>query len=230
MDHGVVKPTDTVAILRWERDFPGLSALGQELVRRYGSVSRSYHDAHHLLEVLDAVDAMADEAADAQAVRLAAWFHDAVYDVRATDNEERSAELAEAVLPTYDVDEETVAEVARLVRLTETHDPSSGDANGQVLCDADLAILASNADRYASYVDGVRAEYRHVDDATFATGRSAVLRQLLGHPSLFRTTYGRLAWETRARANVTNELVELTAGPSDTMRRRLGQRAEGATD
>ncbi len=230
MDHGVVKPTDSVAIVRWERDFPGLSALGQELVRRYGSVSRSYHDARHLLEVLDAVDAMADETADAQAVRLAAWFHDAVYDVRAADNEERSAELAEAVLPTYGVDEATVGEVARLVRLTETHDPTPGDANGEVLCDADLAILASDADRYASYVDGVRAEYRHVDDVTFATGRSAVLRQLLGLPSLFRTTYGRLAWEVPARSNVTNELAELTAGSSDRVRGRSGQPAEGATD
>ncbi len=229
MDHGVVKPTDNAAIVRWERDFPGLSALGQELVRRYGSVSRSYHDAQHLLEVLDAVDAMAAEAADAQAVRLAAWFHDAVYDVRATDNEERSAQLADAVLPTYDVDEATVAEVVRLVRLTETHDPTPGDANGEVLCDADLAILASDGERYASYVDGVRAEYRHVDDATFATGRSAVLRQLLGLPSLFRTTYGRLTWESRARTNVTSELDELTATSSDRAHGRSGQGADGPT-
>ncbi len=206
-----MKPPDDDAIARWERDFPGLSALGQELVRRYGSVSRSYHDARHLLEVLDAVDAMADEAVDAEAVRFAAWFHDAVYDVRTADNEERSAELVEAVLPTYDVDETTVVEVARLVRLTESHDPLPGDANGEVLCDADLAILASNPDRYATYVAGVRAEYRHVDDATFATGRSAVLRQLLGLPSLFRTRHGQTTWEARARANVTAELDELTA-------------------
>src|SRR6185436_2645450 len=116
-DHGAVNGTGDAALRRWERDFPGRSALGQELVRRYGSVSRSYHDARHLLEVLDAVDAMVEEADDIEAVRLAAWFHDAVYDVRAPDNEERSAQLAESVLPAYDVDDATVAEVARLVRL-----------------------------------------------------------------------------------------------------------------
>lgn len=191
---------------RWERDFPGRSALGQELVRRYGSVSRSYHDARHLLEVLDAVDAMVDEASDITAVRLAAWFHDAVYDVRASDNEERSARLAESVLPAYDVEDKAVAEVARLVRLTRTHDPEPGDANGEVLCDADLAILASEPARYATYVDGVRAEYRHVDDRSFAEGRSAVLRDLLALPSLFRTVHGQATWEGRARANVLREL------------------------
>jgi predicted metal-dependent HD superfamily phosphohydrolase len=205
-----VNGSGDAALRRWERDFPGRSALGQELVRRYGSVSRSYHDARHLLEVLDAVDAMVDEADDIDAVRLAAWFHDAVYDVRAPDNEERSAQLAESVLPAYDVDDVTVAEVARLVRLTEAHDPHSGDRNGEVLCDADLAILASDDSRYATYVDGVRAEYRHVDDRTFATGRAAVLRQLLGLSSLFRTKHGQSTWEERARANVSRELDELT--------------------
>ncbi len=197
------------ALRRWERDFPGRSALGQELVRRYGSVSRSYHDARHLLEVLDAVDAMTEEAEDVEAVRLAAWFHDAVYDVRAPDNEERSARLAETVLPAYDIDDATVAEVARLVRLTETHDPHAGDRNGEVLCDADLAILASDKSRYTTYVDGVRAEYRHVDDRTFAIGRAAVLRQLLGLAGLFRTKHGQATWEDRARANVTRELDDL---------------------
>lgn len=202
--------TSDAALRRWERDFPGRSALGQELVRRYGSVSRSYHDARHLLEVLDAVDAMTEEADDLEAVRLAAWFHDAVYDVRAPDNEERSAELAESVLPAYDVNDATVAEVARLVRLTETHDPHVGDRNGEVLCDADLAILASDESRYATYVDGVRAEYRHVDDKTFAIGRAAVLRQLLALSRLFRTKHGQATWEDRARSNVTRELDELT--------------------
>jgi predicted metal-dependent HD superfamily phosphohydrolase len=204
-----VKVTGDTALMRWERDFPGRTALGQELVRRYASVSRSYHDDRHLLEVLDAVDAMADEAENIDAVRLAAWFHDAVYDVRADDNEERSAELAETVLPAYDVDDVTVAEVARLVRLTETHDPHAGDANGEVLCDADLAILASDDSRYATYLEGVRAEYRHVDDRTFAVGRAAVLREILGLTSMFRTAHGRATWEQRARANVTRELDEL---------------------
>jgi predicted metal-dependent HD superfamily phosphohydrolase len=78
-----------------------------------------------------------------------------------------------------------------------------------VLCDADLAILAAGHDRYADYVAGVRAEYAHVDDAVFATGRAAVLEELLAKPTLFHTDAGRQRWEATARANVEWELSSL---------------------
>jgi predicted metal-dependent HD superfamily phosphohydrolase len=98
------------------------------------------------------------------------------------------------------------------VRLTATHDVTDGDRDGAVLCDADLAVLASGPVRYSSYVEGVRREYGHLDDATFARGRSAVLRRLLDRPALFRTAYGRREWEAAARANVTAELAGLAEG------------------
>jgi predicted metal-dependent HD superfamily phosphohydrolase len=104
-----------------------------------------------------------------------------------------------------------VAEVTRLVRLTATHDVADDDRDGAVLCDADLAVLASDDLRYTSYVEGVRREYAHVDDAAFAVGRAQVLSTLLDRPALFRTAHGRSAWEQRARANVTAELGRLRA-------------------
>ncbi len=81
-------------------------------------------------------------------------------------------------------------DVARLVRLTATHEVAADDRDGAVLCDADLAVLAATAARYESYVEGVRREYAHLDDGTFARGRAAVLRSLLDRPVLFRTTVG----------------------------------------
>ena len=107
------------------------------------------------------------------------------------------------------VDDEVVAEVARLVRLTAGHDAADDDPDGAVLCDADLAILAADETRYAEYAAGVRAEYAHVPDDDFARGRAAVLRQLLGQRSLFRTPTAHAAWETAARANVAAELARL---------------------
>ena len=98
--------------------------------------------------MLRLVDEHADRAADPDAVRLAAWFHDAVYDPQRMDNEEASALLAEAVLPGLDVPPVRVAEVARLVRLTASHDPIPGDRNGGLLIDADLGILACPPDVY----------------------------------------------------------------------------------
>jgi predicted metal-dependent HD superfamily phosphohydrolase len=182
--------------------------LRERLETAYGDPGRGYHDRQHLTEVLQHVDALmpADDPAR-EAVLLAAWFHDAVYDGRA-DDEERSARLAEDSLSgTPAADRAT--EVGRLVRLTATHRPADDDHAGQVLCDADLAILAADEGRYASYVAGVRAEYAHVPGPAFAAGRAAVLADLLAKPTLFHTAAARDRWEERARANVRRELGAL---------------------
>jgi predicted metal-dependent HD superfamily phosphohydrolase len=197
---------------RWESALPGWPELGAQLIGRYGEPSRHYHDLTHLVEVLTHIDTLADvgtPAADLRAVRLAAWFHDAIYDIRADDNEEQSARLAQTSLTEGGVATSVVAEVARLVRLTAAHDPSDDDDAGHVLCDADLAILASGPDRYEAYRKAVRTEYCWVPDDAFRSGRAAILRQLLALPRLFGTAYGRDHWEATARANVARELASL---------------------
>ena len=141
---------------------------------------------------------------------LAAWFHDAVYDGHG-DDEERSARMAEDSLSGSSL----ASEVARLIRVTEQHRPAEDDVTGQVLCDADLAILAAPPDRYASYVEGVREEYAHVPDADFAVARAAVLRDLLAKPSLFHTTAARDRWEEAARANIERELATSSGTPAE---------------
>jgi predicted metal-dependent HD superfamily phosphohydrolase len=196
-------------LVRWGRILPGNPGLGVDLLARYREPSRSYHDLGHLENVLTAVISLRAEAADIEAVQLAAWFHDAVYDVHSQDNEEQSARLAEGTLTTAGLVPTLVAEVCRLVRLTESHDPGPDDANGAVLCDADLAVLASDPAGYAEYVTKVRTEYAHLGDARFASGRARVLRQLLGLPRLFHTVAGHQRWEATARANLTAELAAL---------------------
>jgi predicted metal-dependent HD superfamily phosphohydrolase len=186
-----------------------VAGAGAALLGRWAELHRAYHDLAHLDEVLARIGVLAPEAADADAVRLAAWFHDAVYDPTASDNEERSADLATVTLSGLDVRPSRVGDVARLVRLTASHDVAPDDADGAVLCDADLAVLAADGLRYASYVEGVRREYAHVDDAAFAAGRAQVLATLLDRPALFRTQHGRREWESRARANAGAELSRL---------------------
>ncbi|WP_455362615.1 HD domain-containing protein [Streptomyces sp. SYSU K21746] len=193
---------------RWAAAVPHADAerYADNLLARWAEPQRKYHTTDHLLAVLDRVDELAPYAADADLVRLAAWFHDAVYRPDRSENEERSAALAERALPELGLDEARTAEVARLVRLTVTHDPQPGDANGEVLCDADLAVLAADPKTYAAYAAAVREEYGFVPDDAFREGRAAVLRQLLELPALFRTPYGQEQWEERARRNLTTEL------------------------
>ena len=183
-------------------------SLREELEAAYGDRTRGYHDLRHLAEVLAHVDElMPGDDPDREAVLLAAWFHDAVYDGQ-EDDEERSARLAVAALGPGPLSDE----VARLVRLTATHRPADDDRAGQVLCDADLGILAADDERYASYAAGVRREHAHVPDADFVAGRVAVLRDLLAKLTLFHTPVARSRWEDRARANLTREIDRLASG------------------
>lgn len=199
------------------RHWPDLLAertdVRDRLLEAYGAPHRRYHDTRHLGEVLDHLDHLLAGAdlppAERDAVVLAAWYHDAVYDGR-PDDVERSAELADRTLAGTGAPAALVAEVVRLVRLTLQHQPADGDPAGQALCDADLAILAAGPQRYTEYVTDVRQEYSHLDDDTFRHGRAQVLRALLDKPRLFHTPEARNAWEAAARANVSDELTRLS--------------------
>ena len=187
---------------------PDRADLRERLCAAYDAPARGYHDLRHLAEVLQRLDELMPPGhATRDVLLLAAWFHDAVYEgSMAEDNEERSAQLAEREL----AGTPHAAEVARLVRLTAGHRPADDDPDGQLLCDADLAILAAGPERYDDYTAGVRAEYAAIPDRAFREGRRLVLADLLAKDSLFHTAAARDRWEERARANVRAEIDELS--------------------
>ena len=178
------------------------------IIGAWSEPHRRYHDLAHLAAVLGLVGALAGTADDPDAVRLAAWYHDIAYDPERTDNEEVSAGRARAGLRGL-VPDDRVDEVERLVLLTAGHDPAPDDANGAVLCDADLAVLAGPPDAYAAYASAIREEYGHLSDEEFTAGRIAVLEHLLALPALYRTPEAARQWADRAAANLTAELTLL---------------------
>jgi len=195
----------------WARlagDSPTSRTEWAAVVAAWSEPHRRYHGLAHLAAVLGLVEELAATAADADAVRLAAWYHDVVYDPERADNEQVSAERARAGLRGL-VPGERLDEAVRLVLLTAGHDPADGDANGAVLCDADLAVLASPPESYAAYASAIREEYGHLSDEEFTTGRIAVLEHLLALPALFRTAEAARLWTDAARANLTAELTLL---------------------
>jgi len=193
---------------RWEGLMPAHPELGEALRRRYAEPHRRYHDRAHLLQVLRAVDQLAGEE-DLFLVRLAAWFHDAVYDIpeRELTNEEASARLSVRELGRAGFEQEDLTQVARLVRLTATHLPGTRDPEGELLCDADLTVLAAPPEQYAAYVEAVRAEYAAVGEEDFLAGRLAVLEPLAGS-EIFRSGKAQ-SLKAAARANLEDELWSL---------------------
>ena len=186
---------------------PDQPALGADLVRRYSEPHRRYHTPEHLQHVLTMIDELADDSHDLFLVRLAAWFHDAVYAIPPgqVGNEEASARLALRELVRTGLEQEDLTQVARLVRLTETHLPGPRDPDGELLCDADLAILAAEPAAYARYVEQIRAEYAAVPEEQFLAGRLAVLTELADR-DLFRTGKGR-RFTAAARRNLESEMA-----------------------
>jgi predicted metal-dependent HD superfamily phosphohydrolase len=175
---------------QWGAPADAVAAAYDDIVARYREAHRRYHTLEHIGEVLDRVDGTD--------VELAAWLHDVIYDTASSDSEARSAAYANDLLTTLGAPSAVIAEVQRLILLTAKHVADPDDHNGRMLLAADLAILSADPERYDRYARDVRAEYSHVDDASWRAGRTAVLRSLL-----------TIAPDERARSNIVRELMML---------------------
>jgi predicted metal-dependent HD superfamily phosphohydrolase len=221
-----VNPVGFEAWAELAGDSPTSRTEWAAVVAAWSEPHRRYHDLAHLAAVLGLVGELAGAAADPHAVRLAAWYHDVVYDPRRGDNEQVSAERARAGLRGL-VSDDLVAEVERLVLLTAGHDPAPDDGNGAVLCDADLAVLAGPPGAYAAYASAVREEYRHLSDEEFTAGRTAVLEHLLALPALYRLPAVAADWTPLARANLAAELSLLRGRAAGSARPRPAPPQDG---
>ncbi|MFC4858076.1 hypothetical protein [Actinophytocola glycyrrhizae] len=177
------------------------------LAERYAEPHRKYHDRTHAGQVVR--DAVAlTEGRDRALVALAAWAHDVVYEGRPGDDERASAAWARTHLTAAGLAEADVARVEGLVLATLDHTAPPGDRVAQALLDADLAVLAATQADYERYRQAVRAEYAHVTDDQWRTGRAAVLRSLLAKDPLYLLATD---WEPAARRNLAAELASLEA-------------------
>ena len=201
---------DDILLRRFARTLPD-PGLGRELLAAWSQPHRRYHDRVHLLSVLEALDLLVDPDFDPDERRileLTAWFHDAVYQGLASD-EQQSALMARELLYPH-ASPGMTAEVSRLILVTREHDPDPDDLLGQLFSDADLEVLARPAAAYARYTQAIKEEYAHVPQPDFARGRTLILGSLLGKPSIFATGLGQQRWERPARANVQREVEQLS--------------------
>ena len=194
----------TELLRRWQRLLPDSDSTFAGLAARYGEPGRHYHTLDHIRAVLDRIDALWPDAPPA--LQLAAWLHDVVYDSRAADNEERSADYARAVLPALGVPSEVIDETARLILLTRSHDTDPDDGAGHTLLDADLAVLSADAPTYDAYAAAIRREYAWVAESDYRAGRRRVLERFLDRPRIYLTIEMAEA-EPRARDNLRREIA-----------------------
>lgn len=193
---------------RWLRLSADLD-LGEELVAAYGEAQRRYHGHGHVLWLLEEEERRAALIHERALVGFAIWFHDAVYDPRASDNEERSADWARRAL----VSKSDLAErVAALILKTKHHAEGEASPDEALFLDMDIAILGAARETYERYAADIRAEYGHVPDDGFRAGRGAFLKDQLARPRIFRTDLYETELAAAARANMAWELARLEPG------------------
>ena len=180
-----------------------------DLREQYESSGRHYHRLDHIAAVLDTICRLG-ATDEMYALLLATWFHDVIYDSRAGDNEERSAAFAGRALRSLGVDEAILGETERLILLTKTHSPSPDDRLGQILVDADLAVLGAPEAEYDAYASAIRKEYAWVPDEAYRSGRRSVLQQFLHRPRIYWTEVMFAEAEEAARRNLRREIELLS--------------------
>lgn len=170
------------------------------LIAAYSEKQRAYHTVQHIYECLNLLESIRSELNDAHAVALALWFHDAIYDPKAKDNELKSAELFEQYMAQY-LPVNTVQKIKRWILATQKH-ALTNETDLQFLLDIDLSILAATPKRFIQYEQQIQKEYAWVDPEVYLIKRKEVLVHFYQSEPLYQTTYFQKNFELNAKQNL----------------------------
>ena len=180
----------------------------ERLTTAYTEPQRHYHNQQHISECLAEYDPARHLARQPAAVELALWFHDAVYDPKAGDNEEKSAALARQCLTEAGASGALAEAVAKLVMATKSHEVDA-EAEAGLMVDVDLSILGKDEKRFSEYERQIREEYAWVPQPVFATGRAEILQRFVARPRIFATGWFWEKYERQARQNLAASITKL---------------------
>lgn len=180
----------------------------KKLVALYSEQHRVYHNLTHIAHCLDEYRQARQSAEHQNEVEMALWFHDAIYNTRSHDNEEKSAELSRQELKIMGAEDSFGDRVHDLILVTK-HIETPVGIDAEILADVDLSILGKSPIEFNYYEDGIRQEYFWVPDEQFRSGRVGVLKRFLDRPSIYLTDFFRQKYEEQARKNLEISVARL---------------------
>ncbi|HEY0610249.1 MAG TPA: hypothetical protein VGD35_11350 [Chitinophaga sp.] len=180
-----------------------------KLIGQYTTLGRYYHNLHHIEALLTLQRAYVANIRNNDVLQLAIFYHDIIYNVLLSDNEEQSALAAGAFLRQTTLPPYQIITVMDYIRATKTHTGDEHDDDLDFLLDFDLSILGSPADVYRQYALQIRQEYNVYPDEVYNPGRKKVLAHFLEKPGIYRTAVFREQYEAQARQNIAAELQRL---------------------
>lgn len=186
-----------------------------DLIQHYSQPNRKYHNMAHIAHCLEEFDQIKESLDNPDLVEVAIWFHDAVYDPKNKDNEEKSAELAYKTLKHRDLSESFAQKVKEMI-INSDHSGEVGDNDTKYLLDIDLAILGKPSDQFDEYEREIRDEYsdfiKEFSREEFIDERKRLLSNFLNRASessIYRTEEFREKYESHRIKNLKTSLNRL---------------------
>jgi len=207
----------TVLEIKWQNlfePFQGNTTLIKEIfaqvVTAYSHQDRYYHNLLHIHHVFNIINILEPWADNLVAIQMAAWFHDVIYDTQSSNNEEKSAAYAYFALSKLGIPLNIIDKVVKMIVNTKNHQSSPEDIDSHILLDADLSIFGAEESEYIAYAQAIRQEYSWVKDAEYKIKRKRILEKFLEQDKIYLTDKAFEMLETKARANIINEILELS--------------------
>jgi predicted metal-dependent HD superfamily phosphohydrolase len=185
---------------------PPAAVVFADLRDRLNGRGRYFHNLGHIDDCLTQFDEVAPLLVDRDAVELALWFHDVVYEPGNRDNERASAQLfldlSVGALPRF-----RWRVCALILTTRRARTPRSNDC--KFIDDIDLAGFGLPWKEFIHNGDCLRREFANQSDAEYYRGLSAFLHALNRRPRFFRTDYFAQRLGKRANANLTRLLDDI---------------------
>ena len=180
----------------------------ERIIKAYAEPHRHYHTAAHIDACLREFDSVRSLAQSGSEVEAALWFHDVIYDTRASDNELQSAEMAWRFLASSGVSSSIHARVYSHI-LATAHKGKPDDDDARLVVDIDLSILGQDEQVYDVFERSVREEYKWVPRFLYRRKRIEILHSFLARDSIYGTEPFRQRYESAARSNLERAIREL---------------------
>ena len=187
----------------------------KEIRAHYDAPGRAYHNGHHLDALLRHFQSIKPLLLSTEAVELAIYYHDIVYDPQSSDNEwESMAQMVADLAGTMEA--EIIRDAAVMIEATVRHElPEEADpaviSDCAYFLDMDLSILGAANEDFDAYEAGIRQEYDFVPEQQYCSARGQILERFLNRRRLYFTDYFSSRYEARARLNVMRSLASLNS-------------------
>ena len=199
---------------RWKHlmtrfEFNENSAELIELKKKYNEKQRAYHNMEHVIDCLNQLDNYEEDIADRDAIELAIWYHDIIYNPYGKDNEIKSAEEASQFMTKQKASINHIEQVYQLILCTLHTKPPANEAQALIM-DIDISILGSPEKQYLEYCQKIRKEYKWIPGPIYRSKRKEIMNRFLQRKCLYFTEYYYSKLEKKARINISQEIQRLS--------------------